>query len=109
MKTLLAVILMATSVLSFSTKASDASDNLIEAAQAYLNNNQSYIQEGYFMGMVQLYGDSTPNCIPEGIRYRDINQRVARVIAYDANIVTMHSAFKIMEYAVNKSYPCKKL
>lgn len=109
MKTLLTVVLMATSVLSFSAKASDASDNLIEAAQAYLNDNRSYIQEGYFMGMVQLYGDSTPNCIPEGIRYRDINQRVARVIAYDANVVTMYSAFKIMEYAVNKSYPCKKL
>lgn len=109
MKTLLAVVLMASSVLSFSAKASDASDNLIEAAQAYLNDDLSYIQQGYFMGMVQLYGDSTPNCIPKNTRYREVNQRVARVIAYDANVVAMHSAYEIMEYAVNKSYPCKKL
>lgn len=109
MKTLLAVLLMSASVLSFSAEASDSSDNLIEAAHSYLSEPNAYIQQGYFMGMVQLYGDSTENCVPEGLRYREVNQRVARVIAYDANVVTMHSSYKIMEYAFNKAYPCKKL
>ena len=109
MKTLLVVLLMSASVLSFSAKASNSSDILIEAAQAYLSEPDAYIQQGYFMGMVQLYGDSTENCVPEGIRYREINQRVARVIAYDTNVVTMHSSYKIMEYAFNKAYSCKKI
>ncbi|MCW6831716.1 hypothetical protein [Salmonella enterica] len=61
------------------------------------------------MGMVQLYGDSTDNCVPDGVKYRDINRRVARVIAYDAKVISMHSSFLIMEYAFNKDYPCKKI
>ena len=46
MKTILAVLLMSASVLSFSAKASDSSDNLIEAAHSYLSEPNAYIQKG---------------------------------------------------------------
>lgn len=108
MKTLIAVAVVALSALSFSAKASGSADNLIKAAQAYHNDAGRHFLQGYFSGMVQLYGDSTENCIPEGMKYGSITDRVARVIVYDPEVLSMQSSFAIMSYAVNKAYPCVK-
>lgn len=107
MKTLIAVVFVALSVLSFSAKAT-TSDSLIEAAQAYHNDPTNFYAQGYFMGTVHLYVESTENCVPEGMKYGSIANRVARVIMYDPKVVSMQSSFAIMSYAVNTAYPCVK-
>lgn len=110
MKTIIAVCIFAVSILSFGAKATptDSANNLMDAAQAYLNDAGAYTKQGYFMGMVQFYGDSIPNCIPEGVAYRNVNQRVARIITRDSAVLSMGNPLQIMDYAVNKAYPCNK-
>jgi len=111
MKTLIATLLIATSVLSFGAKASgkESVTNLIEAAEAYTSNSKAnYVGQGYFMGMVQFYGDSVYNCAPEGMTYRVINQKVARIIVFDSGVLSMNSPFDVMDYAFKKAFPCTK-
>lgn len=108
-KLMLVTTLLVTSVLPLNAKAGDSANSLIKSAQVYLNDNGQYVAQGYFMGMVQLYGDSMESCVPDGVKYREVNPRVARVIAYDNNVAVMQSPFEILEYAFNKAYPCKKI
>lgn len=60
------------------------------------------------MGMVQFYGDSVENCVADGIKYRVINQRIARVITFDSKVLSMSSPYEVMDYAFNKAFPCIK-
>lgn len=111
MKTLIAVALLATSALSFSAGAEQmrSASNLVDAAQAYLTDNGQYVKQGYFMGMVQFYGDSVPNCIPDGVPYSAINQAVAGILANDPKASKLETPFKVIDYAVNKAFPCTKI
>lgn len=110
MKTLIAVAFLAGTALSFSVEAEQmrSASNLIDAAQAYLTDNGQYVKQGYFMGMVQFYGDSVPNCVPDGVPYSAINQAVAGILVNDPKTSKLVTPFLVIDYAVNKAFPCTK-
>lgn len=108
-KLMIVVTLLAATVMPLSANANGSASNLMESAQNYIKDDGQYLSQGYFMGMVQLYGDSAPQCVPPYTKYAEINIRVAKVIAYDPKVAPMQSPFEILEYAFNKAYPCKKI
>lgn len=107
MKTLIAVAVMALSVLSFSANAS-SKDTLLEAALAYKNDTPNYTSQGYFMGMVTMAAEAGDNCIPEGLQLKYVFSKVASAVLLDAKINSMERPSDMVIYAIHKSYPCTK-
>lgn len=85
MKTLIAVAVVALSVLSFSAQASSRT-TLLEAAADYKDNNANFVNQGYFMGMVTMGAEAGDNCVPEGIKLGDLFDKVASIILYDRKV-----------------------
>lgn len=82
MKTLIAVAVVALSVLSFNAQASSR-ETLLDAAADYKANNANFVNQGYFMGMVTMGVEAGNNCVPENMKLGTIFDRVASIILYD--------------------------
>ena len=107
MKTLIAVVLVALSVLSFSAQASSRA-TLLEAAAAYKAGNDSFVNQGYFMGMVTMGVEAGNNCVPEDIRLGYIFDKVASIILYDQKVNAVKRPSDMILLAIDTAYPCVK-
>lgn len=107
MKTLIAVALVATSVLSFGANAS-TKDLLVSAAKAYKYDTPDYTSQGYYMGMVAMAVDITNNCVPEGIQLKHVLHKVADEILLDTTIQKLNHPADMINVAIHKAYPCVK-
>ena len=107
MKTLIAVALVALSVLSFSAQASSR-ETLLEAAAAYKAGNDSFVNQGYFMGMVTMGAEAGNNCVPNGIQLGDLFDKVASIILYDRKVNAVKKPSDMVLMAIDTAYPCIK-
>lgn len=107
MKTLIAVAVVALSVLSFSTQASSR-ETLLEAAAAYKTNNDSFVDQGYFMGMVTMGVEAGNNCVPDNMKLGHIFDKVASVILYDRKVNAVKRPSDMVLLAIDTAYPCVK-
>ncbi|UUB18095.1 hypothetical protein [Escherichia phage ST4] len=107
MKTLIAVILVALSVLSFGAQASSRT-TLLEAAADYKANNANFVNQGYFMGMVIMGAEAGNNCVPDGIKLGHLFDRVASIILYDRKVNAVEKPSDMILLAINTAYPCVK-
>lgn len=107
MKTLIAVVVVALSVLSFSAQASSR-ETLLEAAAAYKAGNDSFVNQGYFMGMVTMGAEAGDNCVPEGIKLGDLFDKVASIILYDRKVNATKKPSDMILMAIDTAYPCIK-
>lgn len=107
MKTLIAVVLVALSVLSFGAQASSRA-TLLEAAAAYKAGNDSFVNQGYFMGMVTMGVEAGNNCVPEDIRLGYIFDKVASIILYDQKVNAVKRPSDMVLMAIDTAYPCVK-
>lgn len=107
MKTLIAVAVVALSVLSFSTQASSRA-TLLEAAADYKANNANFVNQGYFMGMVTMGAEAGDNCVPEGIKLGDLFDKVASIILYDRKVNAVKKPSEMILMAIDTAYPCIK-
>ena len=107
MKTLIAVVLVTLSVLSFGTHASSRA-TLLEAAAAYKAGNDSFVNQGYFMGMVTMGVEAGNNCVPEDIRLGYIFGKVASIILYDQKVNAVKAPSDMVLLAIDTAYPCVK-
>ena len=71
MKTLIAVAVVALSVLSFNAQASSR-ETLLDAAADYKANNANFVNQGYFMGMVTMGVEAGKNCVPEHLKLGNV-------------------------------------
>lgn len=107
MKTLIAVAVVALSVLSFGAQASSRA-TLLEAAAAYKAGNDSFVNQGYFMGMVTMGVEAGNNCVPEDIRLGYIFDKVASIILYDQKVNAVKRPSDMVLMAIDTAYPCVK-
>lgn len=107
MKTLIAVAVVALSVLSFSTQASSR-ETLLESAADYKANNANFVNQGYFMGMVTMGAEAGDNCVPEGIKLGDLFDKVASIILYDRKVNAVKKPSDMILMAIDTAYPCIK-
>ena len=107
MKTLIAVAVLATSVLSFGANAS-TKNLLVSAAEAYKYDTPDYTSQGYYMGMVSMAVDITDNCVPEGIQLKHVLHKVADEILLDSTIQKLNHPADMVNVAIHKAYPCVK-
>lgn len=107
MKTLIAVVLIALSVLSFGAQASSRA-TLLEAAADYKANNENFVNQGYFMGMVTMGVEAGNNCVPENMKLGHIFDRVASIILYDRKVNAVKVPSDMVLLAIDTAYPCVK-
>ena len=107
MKTLIAVAVVALSVLSFSAQASSR-ETLLEAAADYKANNANFVNQGYFMGMVTMGVEAGNNCVPENMKLGVLFDKVASVILYDRKVNAVEVPSDMVLLAIDTAYPCIK-
>lgn len=107
MKTLIAVVLVALSVLSFGAQASSRA-TLLEAAAAYKAGNGSFVNQGYFVGMVTMGVEAGNNCVPDNMKLGHIFDKVASIILYDRKVNAVEKPSDMVLLAINTAYPCVK-
>lgn len=107
MKTLIAVVLVAISVLSFGAQASSRA-TLLESAADYKANNANFVNQGYFMGMVTMGVEAGKNCVPEDMKLGPIFDRVASIILYDRKVNAVKIPSDMVLLAIDTAYPCIK-
>lgn len=107
MKTLIAVAVVALSVLSFNAQASSRT-TLLEAAADYKANNANFVNQGYFMGMVTMGAEAGNNCVPNGIQLGDLFDKVASIILYDRKVNAVKKPSDMILMAIDTAYPCIK-
>lgn len=107
MKTLIAVVLVALSVLSFGAQASSRA-TLLEAVADYKANNANFVNQGYFMGMVTMGVEAGKNCVPDDMKLGHIFDRVASIILYDQKVNAIKKPSDMVLLAIDTAYPCVK-
>ena len=107
MKTLIAVAVVALSVLSFSTQASSRA-TLLEAAADYKANNANFVNQGYFMGMVTMGVEAGKNCVPDSLKLGNVFDKVATIILYDRKVNAVKVPSDMVLMAIDTAYPCIK-
>jgi len=107
MKTLIAVVLVALSVLSFGAQASSRA-TLLEAAADYKADKGNFLNQGYFMGMVTMGAEAGDNCVPDGIKLGLLFDKVASIILYDQRVNAVKKPSDMVLLAINTAYPCVK-
>lgn len=107
MKTLIAVAVVAISVLSFGAQASSRA-TLLEAAADYKADNKNFVNQGYFMGMVTMATEAGDNCVPEGIKLGGLFDKVASIILYDRKVNAVEKPSDMVLLAIDTAYPCTK-
>lgn len=107
MKTLIAVAVVALSVLSFSAQASSR-ETLLEAAADYKANNANFVNQGYFMGMVTMGVEAGKNCVPDNMKLGNVFDKVANIILYDQKVNAVKIPSDMVLLAIDTAYPCIK-
>lgn len=107
MKTLIAVAVVALSVLSFNAQASSR-ETLLDATADYKANNANFVNQGYFMGMVTMGVEAGNNCVPENMKLGTIFDRVASIILYDRKVNAVKVPSDMVLLAIDTAYPCIK-
>lgn len=107
MKTLIAVAVIALSVLSFSAQASSR-ETLLEAAADYKANNANFVNQGYFMGMVTMGVEAGKNCVPDSLKLGNVFDKVATIILYDRKVNAVKVPSDMVLLAIDTAYPCIK-
>lgn len=107
MKTLIAVAVVALSALSFNAQA-PSRETLLEAAAAYKAGNDSFVNQGYFMGMVTMGVEAGKNCVPESMKLGAIFDKVASIILYDQKVNAVKVPSDMVLMAIDTAYPCIK-
>lgn len=107
MKTLIAVAVVALSVLSFNAQASSR-ETLLEAAAAYKAGNDSFVNQGYFMGMVTMGVEAGKNCVPDSLKLGNVFDKVATIILYDRKVNAVKAPSDMVLMAIDTAYPCIK-
>lgn len=107
MKTLIAVAVVALSVLSFSAQASSRT-TLLEAAADYKANNANFVNQGYFMGMVTMGVEAGKNCVPDSLKLGNVFDKVATIILYDQKVNAVKVPSDMVLMAIDTAYPCIK-
>ena len=107
MKTLIAVVLVALSVMSFGAQASSRA-TLLESAADYKANNGNFVNQGYFMGMVTMGVEAGKNCVPDDMKLGYIFDRVASIILYDRKVNAVKTPSDMVLLAIDTAYPCVK-
>lgn len=107
MKTLIAVAVIASSVLSFGAQASSRA-TLLEAAADYKANNTNFVNQGYFMGMVTMGVEAGKNCVPDNLKLGNVFDKVATIILYDRRVNAVKVPSDMVLLAIDTAYPCTK-
>ena len=107
MKTLIAVAVVALSVLSFGAQAASRT-TLLEAAADYKANNTNFVNQGYFMGMVTMGVEAGNNCVPDGMKLGHLFDKVASIILYDRKVNAVKTPSDMVLLAIDTAYPCVK-
>lgn len=107
MKTLIAVAVVALSVLSFNAQASSR-ETLLESAADYKANNANFVNQGYFMGMVTMGVEAGKNCVPEHLKLGNVFDKVATIILYDRKVNAVKVPSDMVLLAIDTAYPCIK-
>ena len=107
MKTLIAVAVVALSVLSFGAQASSRA-TLLESAADYKANNEHFVNQGYFMGMVTMGVEAGKNCVPDDMKLGTIFDKVASTILYDQKVNAVKAPSDMVLMAIDTAYPCVK-
>ncbi len=107
MKTLIAVAVVALSVLSFSAQASSR-ETLLDAAADYKANNANFVNQGYFMGMVTMGVEAGKNCVPDSLKLGNVFDKVATIILYDRKVNAVKVPSDMVLLAIDTAYPCIK-
>lgn len=107
MKTLIAVAVVALSVLSFSAQASSR-ETLLDAAADYKANNANFVNQGYFMGMVTMGVEAGKNCVPDNMKLGNVFDKVATIILYDQKVNAVKIPSDMVMLAIDTAYPCIK-
>lgn len=107
MKTLIAVVLVALSTLSFGAQASSRA-TLLEAAADYKADKGNFLNQGYFMGMVTMAAEAGNNCVPDGIKLGHLFDKVASIILYDRKVNAVEKPSDMILLAIDTAYPCVK-
>lgn len=107
MKTLLAVVLVALSVLSFGAQASSRA-TLLEAAADYKADKGNFLNQGYFMGMVTMGVEAGNNCVPDNMKLGHIFDKVSSIILYDRKVNAVKKPSDMVLLAIDTAYPCVK-
>lgn len=107
MKTLIAVAVVALSVLSFSAQASSR-ETLLDAAADYKANNANFVNQGYFMGMVTMGVEAGKNCVPDSLKLGNVFDKVATIILYDRKVNAVKVPSDMVLMAIDTAYPCIK-
>ena len=108
MKTLLKGIAVAALIALVPNAQAIEPEPILEGAQAYLDDTRDAFGQGFFMGSMISYIESTNNCVPEGIKYSVILPKIAKVVIYDSAILKMKNTSQIVMYSIHKAYPCTK-
>ena len=107
MKTLIAVAVVALSVLSFNAQASSR-ETLLDAAADYKANNANFVNQGYFMGMVTMGVEAGKNCVPDNMKLGNVFDKVATIILYDQKVNAVKIPSDMVLLAIDTAYPCIK-
>ena len=107
MKTLIAVVLVVLSALSFGAQASSRAI-LLESAADYKANKGNFVNQGYFMGMVTMGAEAGNNCVPDGMKLEQLFDRVASIILYDRKVNAVEKPSDMILLAIDTAYPCVK-
>lgn len=107
MKTLIAVAVVALSVLSFNAQASSR-ETLLDAAADYKANNANFVNQGYFMGMVTMGVEAGKNCVPDSLKLGNVFDKVATIILYDRKVNAVKVSSDMVLMAIDTAYPCIK-
>lgn len=107
MKTLIAVAVVALSVLSFGAQASSR-ETLLDAAADYKANNANFVNQGYFMGMVTMGVEAGKNCVPDNMKLGNVFDKVATIILYDRKVNAVKVPSDMVLLAIDTAYPCIK-
>lgn len=107
MKTLIAVAVVALSVLSFNAQASSR-ETLLDAAADYKVNNANFVNQGYFMGMVTMGVEAGKNCVPDSLKLGNVFDKIATIILYDRKVNAVKVPSDMVLLAIDTAYPCIK-
>ena len=107
MKTLIAIAVIAPTVLSFGAQASSRA-TLLEAAADYKANNANFVNQGYFMGMVTMGVEAGKNCVPDNLKLGNVFDKVATIILYDRKVNAVKVPSDMILLAIDTAYPCIK-
>ena len=107
MKTLIAVAVVALSVLSFSAQASSR-ETLLDAAADYKANNANFVNQGYFMDMVTMGVEAGKNCVPDNMKLGSVFDKVATIILYDRKVNSVKIPSDMVLLAIDTACPCIK-